>query len=108
MIASTAPFRTLSRRLTRTSQLTHWQPLPVCVPFLDTAPSTSTLNGWRVMKKSTKSRPRPTVPDYCNVEPQRDHDGNIIWPAPEKAMEEARAFIREWYAQASPLSEQHH
>ena len=36
------------------------------------------------------------VPDYCDVEPVKDEDGSIIWPAPRQAIEEARGFLREW------------
>ena len=35
--------------------------------------------------------------DYCDVETVKDSDGSIVWPAPEEAMEKARAFLREWY-----------
>ena len=42
------------------------------------------------------AKPRPKVPDYCDVEPERDGHGNGIWPAPEEAVEKARAFLREW------------
>ena len=35
--------------------------------------------------------------DYCDVEMVKDSDGYIIWPATEAAMENARAFLREWY-----------
>ncbi|RMZ77288.1 hypothetical protein DV737_g4465, partial [Chaetothyriales sp. CBS 132003] len=38
---------------------------------------------------------RPKVPDYCDVEPRRDENGQMIWPAPETAMQEARSFIKE-------------
>jgi nanoRNase/pAp phosphatase (c-di-AMP/oligoRNAs hydrolase) len=46
-------------------------------------------------KMPAKAKPRPKVPDYCDVEPLRDDSGNDIWPAPQKAMDEARAFIKE-------------
>jgi|SRR5947209_480104 len=48
------------------------------------------------VKKSKKTR--PIVPDYCDVEPRRDEAGDIVWPAPANVMEEARIFIKEWYA----------
>lgn len=41
-------------------------------------------------------RPREQLPDYCDAEPQRDNSGAIIWPAPERAIEDAREFLREW------------
>lgn len=47
------------------------------------------------MSKSATKKPRPQVPDYCDVDPERDGDGNIVWPAPGSAMEEAREFIRQ-------------
>jgi hypothetical protein len=64
-------------------------------------PSAWRPNGERGMKKSSTSKPRPKVPDYCDVEPRRDAQGRIIWPAPEADMEQAREFIREWYAKPS-------
>ena len=33
--------------------------------------------------------------DYCDVDPCKDDDGSIIWPAPEISMEQARDFLRE-------------
>jgi hypothetical protein len=47
--------------------------------------------------KKPKTKPRPVVPDYCDVEPRRDEAGAVIWPAPAKAIEEARNFIVTWY-----------
>jgi len=47
-------------------------------------------------KKPKKAR--PILPDYCDVEPRRDGAGDIVWPAPANAIEEARIFIKEWYA----------
>ena len=35
--------------------------------------------------------------DYCDEEPRRAEDGEIIWPAPKDAIEAARAFLKEWY-----------
>ena len=34
--------------------------------------------------------------DYCDATPQKDN-GNIVWPAKWKAIEEARAFLTAWY-----------
>ena len=45
-------------------------------------------------KKST-AKPKPKVPDYCDVPPRHDEHGTPIWPASEEALEAARAFIRE-------------
>ncbi|MCJ1287370.1 hypothetical protein MMC26_006719 [Xylographa opegraphella] len=39
-------------------------------------------------------RPRESIADYCDVEPRRDVRDGIIWPAPEEAMDAARAFLR--------------
>jgi hypothetical protein len=50
--------------------------------------------GSRGMKKVAKARPK--VPDYCDAEPRRDDGGEIVWPAPEADIEQARAFITEW------------
>jgi hypothetical protein len=47
------------------------------------------------MSKAAK-KPKPKVPDYCDVEPQRDEQGEVIWPAAKEAMEEAREFIKDW------------
>ncbi len=51
--------------------------------------------------KKPKAKPRPAVPDYCDVEPLRNEDGAVIWPAASNAIEEAREFIREWYVSMS-------
>jgi hypothetical protein len=48
------------------------------------------------MKKAVPKKPRPQVPDYCDVALKHDTHGEPIWPAPQDAMEAARAFIREW------------
>jgi hypothetical protein len=48
------------------------------------------------MKRTTTAKSRPKVPDYCDVEPKRNENGKPIWPAPEEAMEKARALIKEW------------
>ncbi|EXJ87871.1 hypothetical protein A1O1_04798 [Capronia coronata CBS 617.96] len=45
----------------------------------------------RGMKRSTN----PKLPDYCDIEPRRDDSGKTVWPAPEAALEGARAFIKE-------------
>ena len=42
------------------------------------------------------------VPEYCDVEPQRASDGSIVWPAPQESIDEAKAFLREWYAVEGP------
>ena len=47
--------------------------------------------------KKTKTKHRPVVPDYCDVEPRQNEAGEVIWPAPANAIEEARKFIVEWY-----------
>ncbi|KAH6677244.1 hypothetical protein B0J14DRAFT_651129 [Halenospora varia] len=41
------------------------------------------------------SRKAPKVDDYCNVQTIRDSEGAEIWPATEKQMTAARAFLRE-------------
>ncbi|EHY53722.1 hypothetical protein HRR83_003938 [Exophiala dermatitidis] len=51
--------------------------------------------GWRGMKRSANGKPRPQVPDYCDIEPQHDESGKAIWPAPQAALEQAREFIKE-------------
>lgn len=55
------------------------------------------INGTRGMKRASPAKPRPKLPDYCDVEPKRDETGKAIWPAPAEAIEMARALIREWY-----------
>lgn len=53
----------------------------------------------RGMKRAAKpKKPREKLPDYCDVQPLQDEHGDAIWPAPLHAMQEARAFIKEWYA----------
>jgi hypothetical protein len=48
--------------------------------------------------REKKPKPRLQVRNYCEVETVTDDKGNAVWPAPTTAMEEARAFISEWYA----------
>lgn len=44
-----------------------------------------------------KARRKPVpVLDYCDVEVKRAEDGSEIWPAAEKDIDRARAYIREW------------
>ncbi|MCJ1352412.1 MAG: hypothetical protein MMC33_002396 [Icmadophila ericetorum] len=40
-------------------------------------------------------RQREPEKDYCDVEPQKNDAGEIIWPAPMDAIESARALLRE-------------
>ncbi|KAL8736591.1 MAG: hypothetical protein Q9181_002338 [Wetmoreana brouardii] len=40
-------------------------------------------------------RQKEPIPDYCDVEPCNDDSGAILWPAPPKALEDARNFLRE-------------
>ncbi|KIV79824.1 hypothetical protein PV11_07371 [Exophiala sideris] len=47
------------------------------------------------MKKATTVKPRLKLPDYCDVEPERDENGIAIWPAPQVAIDQARALIKE-------------
>jgi nanoRNase/pAp phosphatase (c-di-AMP/oligoRNAs hydrolase) len=48
------------------------------------------------MKKAAKTaKPRPKVPDYCDIEPRRGADGSPIWPADAAAIERARQWIKE-------------
>ena len=46
------------------------------------------------IESPSKRRQQPEEPDYCDVKCRRDHNGTIIWPAPEDAIESARAFLR--------------
>lgn len=46
--------------------------------------------------QSKAKRPREPEADYCDVIPQKDGYGNVIWPASEIAMDRAREFITEW------------
>ncbi|MCJ1291383.1 hypothetical protein MMC34_002926 [Xylographa carneopallida] len=43
---------------------------------------------------SKSKHPKEAIPDYCDVEPRRDEREGIIWPAPEKAVDAAREFLR--------------
>ena len=45
---------------------------------------------------SKVKRQREPEADYCDVQPQRNGDGEPIWPASTDAMENARRFLREW------------
>jgi hypothetical protein len=42
------------------------------------------------------SRKAIKLDDYCSVEPTRDDYGNNVWPAPEKQIITAQAFLKEW------------
>lgn len=44
--------------------------------------------------KPKSAKPKLQLPDYTDTEPLRDDSGNVIWPAPAQAIEEARVFIR--------------
>ena len=46
-------------------------------------------------------RARIGAVEYCAAKPRSNSEGKIIWPAPADAMEAARGFLREWYAQQS-------
>ncbi|KIW18493.1 hypothetical protein PV08_02781 [Exophiala spinifera] len=52
-------------------------------------------NGTRGMKRASTSKPRPKLPEYCEVDPRRDETGKPIWPAPAEAIERVRTLIRE-------------
>ena len=34
--------------------------------------------------------------DYCDVAPQINSAGDIVWPAPAQAIESARSFLKNW------------
>lgn len=42
-------------------------------------------------------RVREPLPEYCDVAPQRDEHGSVVWPASVGALESARSFLRDWY-----------
>lgn len=46
---------------------------------------------------SKAKRVREAEPEYCDAACQRDENETAIWPAPTKAMESARSFLKEWY-----------
>lgn len=64
------------------------------------ATSVSFLRIRRMKRKAASpdasSRKAPKLDDYCNVEPVRDVHGNTVWPAPEKQIIAAQAFLKEW------------
>jgi hypothetical protein len=64
------------------------------LPPRQTYHGTSTMSALKGAKKST-AKPKPKIPDYCDVPQKRDEHGAPIWPASEEALEAARAFIRE-------------
>ena len=45
--------------------------------------------------KTATPKPRPKVPDYCDVTVLTDSKGNPVWPAATRAIEDARDFIRQ-------------
>ena len=45
---------------------------------------------------SAKTKAKKILPEYCDVELRRDESGETVWPAPAKAMEAAREFLRGW------------
>ena len=58
-------------------------------------------------RKATDSEPAPKAKrtreqekDYCDIEAVRDGGGNTVWPAPLKAIQDARAFLKLWYAKS--------
>lgn len=46
--------------------------------------------------KPKPKRIREPELDYCDAVRTKDVDGSVIWPAPTYAIEEARAWLREW------------
>ncbi|KAL8641107.1 MAG: hypothetical protein Q9228_002052 [Teloschistes exilis] len=44
---------------------------------------------------SEAKRQKEPVSEYCDVEPRKDDDGAPVWPASPKAIEDARAFLKE-------------
>ena len=63
---------------------------------------------YRTMKRKATSsepgpkakRPREQEKDYCDFEVVQDDGGNTVWPAPLKAIQNARAFLKSWYAES--------
>lgn len=49
----------------------------------------------RTLSKKSATKEKPKVPDYTDVDPIKDDDGNPIWPAPEADIARARSFLRE-------------
>jgi nanoRNase/pAp phosphatase (c-di-AMP/oligoRNAs hydrolase) len=56
--------------------------------------ASSIMNASKGAEKSI-AKPKPKIPEYCDVPLNQDEHGKPIWPAPEEALEDARAFIRE-------------
>ena len=54
-------------------------------------------------KSSARKAVHVKVDDYCNTEPNRDENGNTIWPAPASQIVAARKFLREWYDSSNAL-----
>ncbi|KAI4146070.1 MAG: hypothetical protein L6R39_003604 [Caloplaca ligustica] len=47
-------------------------------------------------KQSPKpKRQRDDIPDYCDVHPQRNDNGDTLWPASPEAIEQAQTFLKE-------------
>ncbi|KAL8721579.1 MAG: hypothetical protein Q9225_001787 [Loekoesia sp. 1 TL-2023] len=40
-------------------------------------------------------RQKEHIPDYCSVEPLKDENGAVLWPAAPNAIEDARSFLKE-------------
>lgn len=56
--------------------------------------ASTTMNIAKGAKKSA-AKPKPKLPDYCDVEAMQDENGKSIWPTTERAVEAARAFVKE-------------
>jgi len=61
-------------------------------------------SSWRMKRSISESaktpkskKQREPEPDYCDIAPKLGEDGSIIWPAPAKAIEDARTFLRQWF-----------
>ncbi|KAL8681646.1 MAG: hypothetical protein Q9186_002243 [Xanthomendoza sp. 1 TL-2023] len=40
-------------------------------------------------------RPKELIQDYCDIQPRKDDDGGILWPASREAIDGAKDFMRE-------------
>ena len=71
-------------------------------PFRDLHTSNALFVG--VMKRKSNEAPNASrakrhkepETDYCDVIPQKDRNGNVVWPASQESVVAARIFLKEW------------
>lgn len=77
--------------------------------ILTTITTRASTHGTPMMKRKAaesidlpaSKRQKEPEPDYCDVAPQTDDDGTVVWPAAAQSIEDARNFIRRWFGRNS-------